>query len=92
MVKPDVAPTLQVTFRTRIYHCNINSQGVICLDILKDNWSFTLRIENRILCAPLYAKEAEVTVKMTLTVSHCWSDSARPLVTQKPPGRRASSL
>lgn len=33
---------LQVVFRTRIYHCNISTQGYVNLDMLKDiGWSPT---------------------------------------------------
>ncbi|KAF5471334.1 hypothetical protein F2P56_011776 [Juglans regia] len=39
----------KVVFKTRIFHCNVDTAGVLSLDILKDSWSPALTITKVLL-------------------------------------------
>jgi len=65
-----------VKFITPIYHPNVDDQGNICLDILKDKWSALYEVRTILISIQSLLGEPNVDSPLNVKAADMWSDQA----------------
>ncbi|XP_025897752.1 ubiquitin-conjugating enzyme E2 C [Nothoprocta perdicaria] len=71
---PYAAPT--VRFLTPCYHPNVDAQGNICLDILKDKWSALYDVRTILLSIQSLLAEPNVESPLNTHAAELWKNPA----------------
>ncbi|NWR79467.1 UBE2C enzyme, partial [Centropus unirufus] len=71
---PYTAPT--VRFLTPCYHPNVDNQGNICLDILKDKWSALYDVRTILLSIQSLLAEPNIESPLNVDAAEHWKNQA----------------
>ncbi len=66
-----------IVFKTKIYHCNINAEGQICLDILKDQWSPALTISKVLLSISSLLSDANPNDPLVPSIAQLYKEDRK---------------